>query len=1221
MVSKETSISNVSYPLASNRASSSQPAWTAKRCSRLLRPLASRLSLLRRRQEQCHARQAQTKRVSTGSSTTSTATTTTTTTTTRTPEQQEKTCLTTSGAQNIRSSFLFSQSQDQDAATDPDWVPMPKRMKLKRKYSSFVGNRVGGVGGSLTAGLQGRCTFGNVCSGAGADRIRKGRSHRVETVLRAPGEIVVPTPIIARSAKIMLEDVSVQSDDVKQRSGLGVDDGGSEDSPGRQNMESSPRKSKRQRQIGSLRGPLAQQFKTLKLKSSTETYNTVEGLCQALDNLLQSTTLRQPRNCCAGFPVAPDKPHCEKGSRSLLATCARRVPDYIALEEEWRHEEEDSADDTDVLAEVYAELEAYGSCEGQGWSYLRETVRAHGVNLLCKALRDGVFQRLIADCGTLNLVFESFILICSTNEASSEMEMLLNAMDEARLLPDYSSDGTGACVYNFIPMPNSINSSLFEATADSVLPIARSRTVCLNRPNILYEMLSKSMENKGLPVTWLATRSFMDEIWPTMIKSLSNINHNYISAIKLLEISIMRCCGLTSIKTGSCGGNEAKDLTQSCQPIEFVNDDRQYNREEAASRYLEDALSNTVLSLCTVVSSVILASVSKSQGQVETGSPSFLWAMGYVSSEFFYRLSHLQHQNRSGFSSQNHAARITTVTAANIILAAKLPGYLPNLKELLKPTEDHFHRNSITLQGSKYNSDLPDGSNNIIYAIASCCARAAGSGGFEHLRNIINAVLKFTRKLSSLRYSAWYMNKLCLEAAVAFAERSECAAHAAYAHEIERSLGTLESVHSRKPTTRSNQFAADVTPSRPQAISQTPSQQRPSMRGFRWEEGICEWIAATPASIFLSKRPVSMVSKYDESLEGRKRNTEQGAEHARLLPLEEKSSLDETAAKRKLRSSSSLVSLQLFSDDGRRQNATMCNPLISLLPRSGPRLVLASVDVNINRSRNDDKEDKKCEQKIGTITSVELMRNQQHQNVRCMRNEKNGLDTTAVDAAATDKTRRSQNQPHNSIVPSYDTFSCIHINNSNIDDDELNNTKAHPARYLSCTRATDTFTNNNIEFKNSLRVQKHTKTKKRTTLPLPPPLPFRRNRPRRARTSIDYSVQQLLSPSSPLPFPPRGEAKDERQWAVALRTRKREPEPESKHRASCPPCTSPSPSSFSSSSSSPSSSPPSLPFSSSTPPTSSLTNNFDTAASANPTAASTLFKSYPDRAKIDYPRQ
>ena len=83
----------------------------------------------------------------------------------------------------------------------------------------------------------------------------------------------------------------------------------------------------------------------------------------------------------------------QKGSKSLFATCLRQVPKYIAAEEYWAREEDPYAE-TDVLAMIYDELEARAISEG--WKPLREVVKAHGLSMITSAIHEGLICPIFA---------------------------------------------------------------------------------------------------------------------------------------------------------------------------------------------------------------------------------------------------------------------------------------------------------------------------------------------------------------------------------------------------------------------------------------------------------------------------------------------------------------------------------------------------------------------------------------------------------------------------------------------------------------------------------------------------------------------------------------------------------------------------------------------------------------------------------------------------------
>ena len=88
-----------------------------------------------------------------------------------------------------------------------------------------------------------------------------------------------------------------------------------------------------------------------------------------------------------------------RGPRSLLAMCQRAVPACIAQEEQTAREEEGEEQEwqgVGTVAATYAWLEELGTCAGAGWSGLRTVVRAHGMEILSGAVREGFVSRAVA---------------------------------------------------------------------------------------------------------------------------------------------------------------------------------------------------------------------------------------------------------------------------------------------------------------------------------------------------------------------------------------------------------------------------------------------------------------------------------------------------------------------------------------------------------------------------------------------------------------------------------------------------------------------------------------------------------------------------------------------------------------------------------------------------------------------------------------------------------
>lgn len=121
----------------------------------------------------------------------------------------------------------------------------------------------------------------------------------------------------------------------------------------------------------------------------------VHNLDRTLQNFLYNT--RIIRRDANEAPVQP-----VRGTRSLMSTVVRRLPDFIANEQDAQDELEDDGDE-DMCDAYFTELENYYAPHGGGWKPLREAVRAQGIHLVStmimnKWLTDPIACALIEKC-------------------------------------------------------------------------------------------------------------------------------------------------------------------------------------------------------------------------------------------------------------------------------------------------------------------------------------------------------------------------------------------------------------------------------------------------------------------------------------------------------------------------------------------------------------------------------------------------------------------------------------------------------------------------------------------------------------------------------------------------------------------------------------------------------------------------------------------------------
>lgn len=141
----------------------------------------------------------------------------------------------------------------------------------------------------------------------------------------------------------------------------------------------------------------------LPIKPGSQRIEAEQGLSSALSSLLGATAGKGPQD--------------SKGTRSLMSTCLRNVPQYIAL-----NEEDESEEDHDFSSEILSYLEDLGTKENGGWSGLREVVRSQAMHALCEAIEDEVLsEKLIRE----------LVDICGFQESAAEGQDLLTAWMKA----------------------------------------------------------------------------------------------------------------------------------------------------------------------------------------------------------------------------------------------------------------------------------------------------------------------------------------------------------------------------------------------------------------------------------------------------------------------------------------------------------------------------------------------------------------------------------------------------------------------------------------------------------------------------------------------------------------------------------------------------------------------------------------------------------------------
>lgn len=482
-----------------------------------------------------------------------------------------------------------------------------------------------------------------------------------------------------------------------------------------------------------------------------------------------------------------------KGTRSLMSACLRRLPAYIELEEHFAKldslEDEDE-EDRDVANEIYDHLEAqFEQRVGQGWRPLKQIVRAHGTSLVCDAIADAV------------LGLESVSVLvkhCLNVSAWDEAESLLLAY--IPLLEPLS-------------IPINTRADLFDVQRSLYLSMVKYFADRTGRYRLLYDVLEHMIALEILPLEWLATEC-MRPLWDRLVQTISDDNHRTLAnALRFMETATIASMGLPDprLLEHHLTGAIARRFVPS-------------SREE-----LRQALNTTFSSLLTVLCSIALVNNGRDEAAGKAITQRITWALDSIvitisrREDIQVELSVLQADPEDV---QVFAQRALWAGFASVVL--RLDNCHQDDAMLALNTKSsvgfvNWIASQYCSTGSNFASifgSLPS----LISSIARGTGRIWKDDGFEQLQRLVTALMM----LSGCRISheLWTLKRLALETAMEFTHSTGDVQHMAYAREIERAMRS--------------QGRLIIIPS-------PEKNESPSARGgFRWEEGIGEWVACTP---------------------------------------------------------------------------------------------------------------------------------------------------------------------------------------------------------------------------------------------------------------------------------------------------------------------------------------------------------------------------------------
>lgn len=520
--------------------------------------------------------------------------------------------------------------------------------------------------------------------------------------------------------------------------------------------------------------------------------------------------------------VTADEPGATCGVRSLSSMALNKTSEYILHEQERLNHLDDKDEDVDVADAIITELERIYALSGRGWKPLMVLVRAHGIRLLCEAVRKKWISPLL-----------SRQLVLDTADASfyDATESILSALLS-----------TGPA----ITAPGRLDSSLFSLETHIGLNTLHVYTDRIGRRGFMFHELSALVSRGALPVEWMATEDAKTFV-ASAIQSISSDNEWSVHSAQFIAAVLSVSLGTKSV------ADEHSDFPESHRqaPKTQTNPSRT-GRKTALSammsghpneltshcdEFISTALSNTVCSITTVLTAAHLARFSHDTSfGADRDSP--MHRIISLVSTIAQQEIESKWTPQSICHSRLQSLRTGQIFLADYILSCMGAGHdtaessaaAVNEEEVFYPfgvVGDPFLGNFEYFLGLVSNrAELVSEFSSLVLQISRCWGRTHGEDGFSQMKRLTDVLISRSNATKFLPVLQAVLNKVAVDVALNFAELTCLRDHHVWALRVQDTVST---------SGECDDLGTPCTPSL--ALSAT---------GFRWEDGIGEWVARPP---------------------------------------------------------------------------------------------------------------------------------------------------------------------------------------------------------------------------------------------------------------------------------------------------------------------------------------------------------------------------------------
>jgi hypothetical protein len=565
----------------------------------------------------------------------------------------------------------------------------------------------------------------------------------------------------------------------------------------------------------------------------------LQNLVKSFLELIDATNLQSPSR---------------RGARSLLSTCCRLVPTFIA-DEEASQLLEDEKDGGDISAETYALIQDQLEIkEGYGWKHMREVVRAHGVQMIRGAIKEGLLPREISR-SIIRHLLKPYNRRQSTKPSPLEAEILLT-----ELIASETPAKLSECCSRNQFYAHSFNNA---GSASAWVETGSSHTFA-------FRQFSNLLASQYIPVEWMATGRVVP-LWKNVFKVFRDAPSEAYDAFKLLQAAVELGTGVQTIP------KQAQQVLLEI-PAHYVQQNEGCPRcprpasgtflacwngqqkvhcpnQNIARGELATAFTNTLFSLSTILSSFAIATRLDSPGS-QCFDPHFiLWTLNSLSIDIVHQYckanavdSTLLVRDTSHFSARRSAFILASTLVTEVAGCHLGSGYAgADIDDLVHCIEQ---LDAATAPKQMDDVGIFESLPELVCSISQGASRISAIDSFASLRHLVRALnAALIPGRSTTPSTRNFLRRLALSSAIEFSNQNQAPEHLALVVELERTMTHLElSNMSRTPARSSRNAFPEVR------------------RGLRWEEGICEWVAATPmsrhksgtASIFLRPAQISL---------------------------------------------------------------------------------------------------------------------------------------------------------------------------------------------------------------------------------------------------------------------------------------------------------------------------------------------------------------------------